>query len=68
MLARDHHVHVVAAAQAMVHHGEEAVGIGGQIDADHLRLLVHHMIDEAGILMGEAVMILAPDMGRPADS
>src|SRR6185437_9484176 len=33
------------------------------IDADDIGLLVGDEIDEAGILMAEAVVILAPDMG-----
>jgi hypothetical protein len=33
-------------------------------DANHLGLLVHDVVDEAGILMAEAVVVLPPDMGR----
>jgi hypothetical protein len=44
----------------MVAHGEQTVGVRGQVDADDLRLLVDDMIDEAGILVGEPVVILAP--------
>ena len=63
LLARDDDVDPVAAAQAVVGHRQQAVGVGRQIDPDHVALLVHHMIDEPRVLMGEAVMILAPDMG-----
>jgi hypothetical protein len=62
MFARDYDVDVVAAAQAVVHHRQQAVGIGGKVDAHDLGLLVHHMVDETWILMREAVVILAPDM------
>ena len=41
---------------------QQRVRIGRQIDADHLRRLVDHVIDEAGILVAEAVVILPPDM------
>ena len=62
LLAGHDHVDVVAAAQAMVRDREQRVGIGRQIDADDVRLLVHHMIDEAGILVAEPVVILPPDV------
>ena len=44
----------------------EGLGESGfvPIDADHIGFLVGDMIDEAGILMREAVMVLSPDMGR----
>ena len=62
LLARDDDVHVVAAAQAVVGHAEQAVRVGRQIDANHLRLLVDDVIDEAGVLVREAVVVLAPDV------
>ena len=62
MLARHHHVDVMAAAQAMIHHRQQAIGIGRQVDAHDLGLLVHHVIDEAGILVREAIVVLPPDM------
>ena len=54
MLARDDDVDVVAAAQAVVGDREERVGVGRQVDADDVRLLVHHVVDEPGVLMGES--------------
>ena len=33
-----------------------------QIDAHHIGLLVHQVIDEAGVLVAEAVVILPPDV------
>ena len=62
LLAGHDHVHVVAAAQAVVGDREQAVGVRRQIDADHLRLLVHHVVDEAGILVREPVVVLPPDV------
>ena len=53
-------VDVVPAAQAVIHHAQQAVGVGRQIHADDLRLLVHRVIDEPRILMREAVVILPP--------
>ena len=62
LLAGDDHVDVVAAAQAVVGHAQQAVRIRRQIDADDLGLLVDDVIDEAGILVAEAVVILPPDV------
>ena len=62
LLAGDDHVHVVAAAQAVVGDREQRVRVGRQVDADDLGLLVHDVVDEAGVLVGEAVVVLAPDV------
>ena len=62
LLPGDNHVHVVAAAQAVVRHREQGVRIGRQIDADDFRLLVHDVVDETGVLMAETVVVLPPHM------
>ena len=62
LLARDDDVDVVAAAQAVIGDRQQRVGVRRQIDADHLGLLVDHVIDEAGVLMAEAVVVLPPDV------
>ena len=62
MLAGDDDVDVVEAAQAVIHHAQQAVRVGRQIHPHHLGFLVDRVIDEPGILMGEAVVILPPDM------
>jgi len=62
VFARDHHVDVVAAAQAVVHHREEAVGISRQVHTHDLGLFVYDEVDEPGILVREAVVILPPDV------
>ena len=64
LLAGDDHVDVVAAAQAVVGDRQERVRVGRQVDADDLRLLVHDVVDEAGVLVREAVVVLAPDVRR----
>ena len=64
LLSRHDDVDVVAAAQAVVGDRKQAVAVGRQIDPDHFGLLVDHMVDEAGILVAEAIVILAPDMAR----
>ncbi len=66
LFAGDDDVDVIAAAQAMVGDGEQAVGIGRQIDAHDLGLLVHDVINEAGVLMREAVVVLPPDVRTEA--
>ena len=63
MFAGNDDIDVVPASQAVIHGGQQAVGIRRQIHADDLGFLVHDMIDEARILVGEAVVILSPDMG-----
>jgi hypothetical protein len=62
LLAGHDHVDVVAAAQAMIGDREQRVGVGRQIDAHDVGLLVDHVIDEAGVLMAEAVVVLPPDV------
>ena len=63
MLAGHDDVHIVPTLDAVVEAGKQAVGIGGQIHPHHVRLLVGHMVQEAGVLMGKAVVILLPDVG-----
>jgi len=62
LLAGNDHVHVVTAAQAVVGDREERVCIGRQVDADDLGLLVDDVVDEARVLVREAVVVLAPDV------
>ena len=64
LLARDDHVDVVAAAQAVIGDREQAVGVGRQVDAHDLGLLVDHVVDEAGVLMAEPVVVLPPNVAR----
>ena len=59
-LAGDDHVDVVAAAQAVVSHRQQRVGVGRQVHPDDVGFLVHHMVEEAWILVGEAVVVLLP--------
>src|SRR5215475_2837837 len=46
----------------MVGDGEQAVRIGRKIDAADAGLLVHYDVEEARVLMREAVVILLPDV------
>ena len=60
LLAGHDDVDVVAAAQAVVGDRQQAVGVRREVDADDLRLLVHDVVDEAWVLMREAVVVLPP--------
>lgn len=61
LLVRDDDVDVVDGPQAVVHDGQQAVAVGGQVDAHHLGALVGHQVEEAGVLVREAVVVLSPD-------
>ena len=57
----DDDVDVVDGAEAVVGYGEEAVGVGRKVDAGDGGGLVGDDVEEAGVLVGEAVVVLAPD-------
>ena len=61
MFARND-IHVIPAAQAAINHRQQAVGIGRQVHAHDVDLLVDHMVDEARILVRETVVDLLPDV------
>jgi hypothetical protein len=46
----------------VVGHRQQRVGVGRQVDADDLGLLVDHVVDEARVLVAEAVVVLPPDV------
>ena len=62
-LSGDDDVDVVAASQAVVGNGEKAVRIRREVHPDNVCLLVHHMVKEAGILVGKTVVVLLPHVG-----
>ena len=62
LLAGHHHIHVLARAQAVVVRGQQRVGVRWQVYPHDLSALVDHVVDEAGVLMAEAVMVLPPNM------
>src|SRR5262245_61873266 len=64
LLPRNDDVDVVTAPQTVVGDAQQTVRVGWQINPDDLGLLVDDVIDETGILMAEAVVVLAPDMAR----
>ena len=62
LLARHDDIDVLAAAQTVIGDRKQAVRVGGQVDADDLGFLVHHEVDKAGVLVGETVVVLPPDV------
>ena len=63
LFAGNDHIDIVAAAQAVIGHRQQCIGIGRQVDADDRGLLVRHQVKETRVLMAEAVVVLTPDMG-----
>jgi hypothetical protein len=62
LLARNDDIDPVPAPEAMVGDKEQGIGIRWEIDPNDVRLLIRDVVDEAGVLMAEAVMVLTPDM------
>ena len=60
-LVGDDDVDVIGAAEAVVGHAEQAIRVGRQVDAGDFGALVGDDVEEARVLVGEAVVILAPD-------
>ncbi len=56
----DNDVDIVLAAKAMIHGGEQAIGVGGQINTYDVRALVRDNIKETGILVSKAIVVLSP--------
>ena len=67
LLAGHHDVDILATAQAVIHHRQQGVGVGRQVDPHHIGLLVHHVVDEPGVLVRVAVVVLAPDVRSQQD-
>jgi phage tail protein X len=51
------------AAQAVIEDRQQAIGVGRKVNAHDIGLLVDDVVEEAGILVREAVVILLPDVG-----
>jgi hypothetical protein len=62
MFARDHYIHVISTAQAVIEDRQKAVGVRRQINPHDARLFIDYMIKKTGILVREAIVILLPDM------
>ena len=63
VLAGHNDIHIVAALDAVVKAAQQAVGIRRQIHPHHIRFLIGHMVEETGVLVSEAVVILLPHIG-----
>ncbi len=62
LLPGDDHVDVVTAAQHVIGGGQQSVGVRRHVDPDDLGTLVEDVVDEAGVLVREAVVVLTPDV------
>ena len=62
LLAGDHDVDVVPRAQAVVVRRQQRVRVRRQVDPHDRRVLVHHHVEEPGVLVGGAVVVLPPDV------
>src|SRR5262249_14069586 len=63
LLIGNDHIDVVLALQAVVGDREQAVGVGRQVDARHCGTLIQHHVEETRVLVGKAVVVLAPNRG-----
>ena len=62
MLSCDYHIDVIPAAQAVIEDRQQTIGIGRKINANDIGLLIDDVVEEAGILVCESVVILLPDV------
>ncbi len=62
LFAGHDHIYSVVGAEAVIHRAQKAVRVRGKVDPDDVGLLVDHQVEEPGILMAEAVMVLPPDV------
>ena len=51
------------AAQAVVHHREQTVGIRWEVHSHHRGFFIHNVVDKTWVLVGKPVVILTPHMG-----
>ena len=58
LFASNHQVDVVLRTQAMRDGAQEAVSVGGKVDASELRLEVKNSADEGGVLVRETIVLL----------
>ena len=62
VLARNHHIDVIPAPQAVIKNRQQAVGVGRKVDAHNISLLVDDVVEEPGVLVRKSVVILLPDV------
>ena len=64
LLVADDDVDVVRALEAVVGDAEQRVDVGREVDAADVGALVHDDVEETGVLVREAVVVLPPDGRR----
>ena len=62
MFTRHDNIYIMSAAQAVIEHRQQAVGVRRKINACYIRLLADDMVEKARVLMGETIVILLPDV------
>src|SRR6185437_11149252 len=60
LLVANNYVYIILTSQTVISDRQERIDVGRHVDASHGSTLVHYDINETGILVGKAVMILAP--------
>ena len=63
LLIADDYIDVVLATQTMISHRQQSIDIWRHVYPRYLGPFIDHYINEAGILMSKAVMILSPNRG-----
>ena len=61
LFVADDDIDLIFTAQAVIRYRQQSIGIGRQIDPGHLWAFVDHQVQKSGVLMGKAIVILAPD-------
>src|SRR4051812_44327499 len=61
LFVADDHVHIVLTSQAVIGNRQQAVHVGWQIDARDIRTFIYDNVEKSRILVGKAIMVLAPD-------
>lgn len=67
LLVGDDDVDIVRAAETVIHYGEQTIAVWREVNADYFRTFVCNNVEEAGVLMREAVMVLSPNCGCEED-
>ena len=62
LLAGNDHVHIIPTAQTVIGDGKQTVRVRRKVYTDEAGLFIHNEINEARVLVAEAVVVLAPNV------